>query len=685
MRPDRLPDEDGSFRQTVPMSESLHLFLIEDDDDIALLIRKGLERVNHRITRCRTAADALIVLGQTRFDLVLLDQQLPDMPGLDLLQELTREGIPVPVLMVTAHGDEDLAARVLRSGALDYVVKDQALTFLNELPKRVVESVTRHRLTQMNNLLVQALESARDGIMITDLHGTILSVNRALLDQTGYSRPELLGANPRILQSGLHTTEFYAEMWRTILNRTSWQGEITNRRKDGTLYEASETISPILDEQGRLTHFVGIARDITEHKRLQRQLLQAQKMQSVGNLAGGVAHEFNNLLAGINGYASLGLREPGLNPTVREFLEQVVTLSERAAVLTRQLLAFARKPALSRQRTRIAELVQATADLVRRTLHVEVELEVEAGEDAAEALEVDADANQLQQALVNLALNARDALRDREAKESGAPAEPEGSNGLFGSGLMLKAPRWPVLFRVRSEVLTQERVGFPQKVPPGAYVVLQVEDQGCGMSPEVLSQSLDPFFTTKEIGQGTGLGLPMVFGIVQGHHGYLTIDSLPGQGTCVTLYLPRLVEPAGTLVPAPAAAEDAGTHALPARTILVIDDEQAVLDVVRRYLAIAGHRVLAATSGYEGLELLREQPVHLVILDLMMPREEATTTLQRLRQRAPGVPVLLCTGLPQSEPVPELLRQGAAGLLRKPFRMNELWAAVKQALQGGEW
>src|SRR5262245_62136349 len=162
------------------MTEALRLFLIEDDDDVALLVRKSLERVGHQVTRCRTAADALIVLGQTAFDLVLLDQRLPDMAGLDLLHALAREGVAAPVLMVTAFGDQQLAASVLRAGALDYVVKDRSLAFLDELPKRVAESVTRHRLEQMNRLLAQALESTRDGVMITDLQGVILHVNRAL-------------------------------------------------------------------------------------------------------------------------------------------------------------------------------------------------------------------------------------------------------------------------------------------------------------------------------------------------------------------------------------------------------------------------------------------------------------------------------------------------------------------------
>jgi PAS domain S-box-containing protein len=658
------------------MKDALRLFLIEDDDDIALLIRKSLERVDHHVMRCRTAADALIVLGHGTFDLVLLDQKLPDMEGLELLNTMAREGIAVPVLMVTAHGDEHLATRVLRAGALDYVVKDPALTFLSEMPKRVSESVTRHRLEQMNRLLIQALESARDGIMITDLQGTILNVNRALERLTGYSRQELIGQNPRLLKSGAHGPEVYAEMWRTILARGSWQGELTNRRKDGTLFQTSLTVSPIVDNQGRLTHFVGIQRDVTEHKQLERQLLQAQKMQSVGTLAGGVAHEFNNLLAGINGYASLGLREPELSPTLREFLQHVVDLSERAAGLTRQLLAFARKPALLRQRTVITDLVRSTAELVTRTLHQEVVVEMEEQAHDGGPLLVEADVNQLQQALVNLALNARDAILDKQAHA-----------GTREAGPASLAPRHaplapPIVFRLRSLVLTSEKTGFPQRVPPGDYLVLEVEDHGAGMSPEVLNQALDPFFTTKEVGQGTGLGLPMVFGIVQGHQGYLTIDSNPGVGTCVRLYLPRLVpsRAADTTGTPYQAAEVVEPETGPGHHILVIDDEEAVLDVVRRFLQIAGHRVMCATSGQQALELLSNgRPVDLVILDLMMPREDTGTTFQRLRQRRPGVPILLCTGLPRPED-PALLRQTGVNLLRKPFRMNELWYAVREAL-----
>jgi len=663
------------------MKDTLRLFLVEDDENIALLIRKSLERAGHQVTCCRTAADALIVLGHSAFDLVLLDNRLPDMAGLDLLQTLSREGITAPALMVTAYGDEQLATRVLRAGALDYVVKDPALTFLSDLPKRVGESVTRHRLQQMNRLLIEALESARDGIMLTDLQGTIVHVNQALVRMSGYSRQELLGQNPRLLKSGLHPAEMYAELWRRVLARSSWQGELTNRRKDGSLVEVSLTVAPIVDSQGQLTHFVGIQRDMTDRKHLERQLLQAQKMQSVGTLAGGVAHEFNNLLAGINGYASLGLREAGVSGTVREFLKYIVDLSERAAVLTRQLLAFARKPALARRPTSMPDLIRSTHELVSRTLHLDLKLDVATTASDGGALLVEADANQLQQALVNLVLNARDALVDNKSKRS---AGTNDSPAVLAGN---PRPLTGIAIQLRHAHLLHAEAAFPQNVPPGDYVHLAVVDNGKGMTPQVINQALDPFFTTKEVGQGTGLGLPMVFGIVQGHQGYLTIESKPDQGTRMGIYLPRLV---GLM------KQDADGQSFesgqvlepdnaPGRSILVLDDEQAVLDVVRRFLEIAGHQVTCVSNSQAAMELLASgRPVDLVILDLMMPREDSANTFARLRQCRANLPVLLCTGLAQADPAPQLLQCQGVSLIRKPFRMNELWYAVKQAFESAK-
>jgi PAS domain S-box-containing protein len=637
------------------MSEPLRLFLVEDEDDVAFVMRKSLERAGHQVTTCRTGADALMVLSDSAFNLVLLDYWLPDMKGLDLLEQLQREKVAPPVLIITKTTDAQKAADLLRAGALDYIQKDDALTFLSELPKRVSETVQRYRLQQLNQLLIEALESASDGILITDVQANMLHVNKALERMTGYGRQEMLGENPRLFKSGVHDRPFFANLWQTILGRNSWQGELTNRRKDGTLYDVSMTVSPIVNRQGQLTHFVSIYRDISEYKKLERQLRHAQKMHSIGTLAGGVAHEFNNLLAGIQGYAALGLREENVPAILQEFLQFIVELSDRAANLTRQLLAFARKPNLSPQPTLMESLMRRTAELVQRSLCFEVQLDLESLGSDGKPLAAMADDNQLQQVLVNLALNARDAL--------------SGTSTLR--------------FRLRQVVLAGELPGFPEHVPAGDYVMLEVHDEGHGMTAEVLNQALDPFFTTKEVGKGTGLGLPVAYGIIHGHQGFMTIDSAPGKGTRVSLYLPRLAGAASLRHRAALAdgAHVAEPEAVPASRILVVDDEQAVLDVLRRFLEIAGHEVVSLDSGTEAINRLDAgEKVDLVILDLMIPREDGTQTFRRVRDRWPDLPVLLCTGLLHVGSAPQLIQEGAAGLLRKPFRMNELWYAVNQAL-----
>lgn len=488
----------------------LRVFLVEDDENIALLIRKALERAGHQVNHCPTAAAARSQLRQQPIDLVLLDNNLPDMNGLDLLNALVSDGVTAPMLMVTAHGDELLATRVLQAGALDYIVKDPALQFLAELPKRVRESVNRHQLQQLNHLLLAAVESAHEGIVITDVLGTILHVNSALERLTGYNRDELLGRDPQLLMSAAQAGDLYTAVRQSILAHPSWQGEIVIRRKEGGPLDVSLGVSPILDGQGQVTHFVGMLRDMTERKHLQRQLMQAQKMQGIGTLAGGIAHEFNNLLAGISGYATLGQREAPAEGPLPQFLEHIVSLSERAADLTRQLLLFARPPHVSRRSLSMEELVRTSAELVGSSLHLAVALDVQPTADGR-PLMAEADGTQLQHALMNLALNARDAL-----------VEPA-----------------PITFAVRQVVLTAEWPTFPENIPAGDYAVLEVTDTGCGMPPEVLNQALDPFYTTKEVGRGSGLGLPVVYGIVQAHQGHLTIVSTPGQGTCVGLYLPH--------------------------------------------------------------------------------------------------------------------------------------------------
>ncbi len=633
------------------MPEKLRLFVVEDNDDIGFVTRLCLERAGHEVAVCHSGADALIVLGHSAFDLVILDYYLQDMLGSELLQRLQAECIRTPVLMITAYGDQQLATRVLREGALDYVVRDQANAYLHELPKRVLEAVTRYRLEQTNDLLIAALESARDGIAISDLQGTVQHVNSALERMFGFGRQDLIGRNTAELFRSEQQTAIspFEDIWRTLHDRRSWQGELVNQRKDGTVLDSSLTISPIYDYRGQMTHFVAIYRDITERKQMERQLVQAQKMQSVGTLAGGVAHEFNNLLAGIQGYATLALRDPDMPASGKEFLDFIVQLTDRAANLTRQLLAFARKPTLVRKPTDLVKLLEATRQLVQRSLNIDIVLDIQPPR-AGDAWMALADGNQVQQVLVNLSLNARDAMPKPQ------PA--------------------PVVFRLQHRVFAGEFPGFPQNVPAGDYVLIEVEDRGAGMTQEILSQAIDPFFTTKEVGQGTGLGLPVAFGIVTGHQGTLTLKSAPGQGTRVGLFLPRLLIPISD--PASENVTVLEPEAAVRRRILVIDDESAVQDVICRFLEIAGHVPIVAGNATDGIRLLGSHKVDLIVLDWMIPNEDARESFQKLRAICRGIPVLLCTGMLQTDQATELLREGSVDLLRKPFRMNELWYAVNQ-------
>ena len=313
------------------------------------------------------------------------------------------------------------------------------------------------------------------------------------------------------------------------------------------------------------------------------------------------------------------------------------------------------KPSLVRKSIDLVKLLESTRQLVQRSLSIDIVLDIEPPP-AGELWMALVDANQVQQVLVNLSLNARDAMPKPQ------PA--------------------PIVFRLRHRVYAGEFPAFPQNVPPGDYVMLEVEDQGAGMPADVLAQALDPFFTTKEVGQGTGLGLPVAFGIMNGHHGCLTLTSELGVGTRVSLFLPRLLNP--IIDPSADNVTVLEPEVSLCRRILVIDDEPAVQDVICRFLEIAGHVPLRAANARDGIHLLASQKVDLLVLDWMIPHEDCRDSFHQLRAVSPGIPVLLCTGLLQTDQATELLREGAVDLLRKPFRMNELWYAVDHIFHDGD-
>ena len=494
--------------------------------------------------------------------------------------------------------------------------------------------------------LSRAVEQSPVSIVITDIKGSIEYVNPKFTELTGYTRNEVLGKNPSILKSGEMPPELYRTLWQTITSGREWRGELRNSKKNGELFWEDAAISPILDERGRITHFLAVKEDITARKLLEAQFEQSQKMEAVGRLAGGVAHDFNNLLTVISGYTSLLLRDAEKDSRPGKALAEIAAASQRAAALTQQLLAFGRRQVLQPRPLRLAAVIAELEKMMRRLIGEDVVLSVSASEDLGTVV---ADPGQIEQVLINLAVNARDAM------PGGGRLAIESSNAAVGEEAARKMPG----------------------LSPGEYVLLSVSDSGHGIPPEVLPHIFEPFFTTKEKGRGTGLGLATVYGIVKQSGGGIYVDTAMGAGTTFRIYLPRVAD-------APEEASIVTTEAAMARgseTILLVEDQDDVRSIVGRLLEDLGYRVIPVSDPREASARMRDAgAVALVLTDVVMPYMDGRTLSLQLREAQPGLKVLLMTGYTPDE----ALRSGSSSmeiaLLQKPFRPEQLARKVREVL-----
>jgi two-component system cell cycle sensor histidine kinase/response regulator CckA len=420
------------------------------------------------------------------------------------------------------------------------------------------------------------------------------------------------------------------------------------RHRDGTYRYFSGSAAPLRDGRGRVIGTIGIARDITEQKKLEEQLLQAQKMESIGNLAGGIAHDFNNLLSGILGYASFVKKKMSPRNPLYHSIQNIQRSAEQAADLVKQLLGFARKGKYEVKPVNINTLVQEVARFLKRTLDKRIRLVLDL--DPHLKL-VEGDETQLQQSLINICLNARDAMPDggtlsiRTQNHSLGGSSSEKENGARG----------------------------------GEWVKITLSDTGLGMSPEVRSKIFEPFFTTKEAGRGTGLGLSMVYGIIHNHGGTIEVESQPGKGSSFTLILPALPE----AKPRPSTDEPKETLAEGGHeTVLIVDDEEMIRQLGADILEDAGYTVLTASRGEEGLDLYRSFPgrIDLVLLDVIMPGMGGKETFRALRGLNPALKILLSSGYSTDGGVEEILKEGAVGFIQKPYRDEVLLKKVREVL-----
>ncbi|TVR80766.1 MAG: PAS domain S-box protein [Rhodospirillales bacterium] len=512
-----------------------------------------------------------------------------------------------------------------------------------------IRDISAHRRAEGDlRKLFQAIEQSPVSVVITDVEGRIEYVNPKFTEVTGYTYPEIVGKNPRVLKSGHTTAEEYTAMWQTIGSGNVWTGELLNRKKGGDLFWELASIAPVRDVHGKVTHYVAVKEEITERKATEERLRQVHKMQAIGELTGGIAHDFNNMLAIILGNLQLLEEDMAADPARRELIADAIWSAERGAELTSRLLAFARRQRLNPQITDINVVIREMTDLLRRTLGERIEIREVLSPAVGKTM---IDRGQLENALLNLTVNARDAM-------------PKG-------GVLTIA--------TEAQVLGPADIPEGQPLKPGAYAVISVSDTGAGMPRDILDRIFEPFFTTKKFGKGSGLGLSMVYGFVNQSGGHITVDSVVGKGTTMKLYLRRS-----------GASRDSRPDREPERAreggggerILVVEDDDRVRKTAVRVLEKAGYRVVEAANATEALQRVAEMPrIDLLFSDVVLDDGSSGPELAaEVYRRRPGVRILLTSGYAEDRMAGAEIEGLAVDLLSKPYRRDALARKIREVL-----
>jgi two-component system cell cycle sensor histidine kinase/response regulator CckA len=571
-----------------------------------------------------------------RYDLVLCSKQSTDDVAFQLLRQMRQHDSGVPLIFLSAPMNQGVIEAAIQAGACHRA--NQNHTAGRQSPKS----------DETLRKLWLAVEQSADTVIIMDRSGVMEYVNPAFEALTGFSRQEAIGQTLGMLKCEQQASGLYEEMWNTVLSGKVFRGTVMYRKKNGETLVIEKALAPMRDGKGQITHFISTGRDITERRKLESDLQQAQKMDAIGRLAGGVAHDFNNLLLVISAYAELMLDSLAGDDPLRRNVGEIMTASRRAADLTRQLLAFGRKQVQVLQVLDLNVVIGEITGMLPRLIGEDIELVFVPGQGLGK---VKADPGQIEQVVMNLAANARDAM-------------PGGGR---------------LTIETATVGVDESYVQRHSIVPPGDYVLLTVTDSGQGIAAVHLAHIFEPFYTTKEAGKGTGLGLATVYGIVKQNGGFVWVYSEPGLGTTFKIYLPRVQSLSSEVqITKPAERSPRGCE-----TLLLVEDEVSVRQASRQFLTRSGYTVLEATDGEDALRASRKHPgpIHLMITDVVMPRMGGPRLAEKLAEERPDMKVLFVSGYAENTVLQHGKIDVTTRFLQKPFSSKALARKVREVLE----
>ncbi len=644
--------------RSTQLAAPLRLLILEDSpNDVELIVAelKGHSfQIDYVVAENREQFRR--ALQEKDFDAVIADYGLPGWTGSDAFEELQAFGKDAPFLLVSGTLGEEAAVECIKQGVSDYVPKDHLARLSGALKRALKEKALREESDRAQAALAESEARNRDlvansiyGIFRIGADGTFLDGNPSLLAILGCSSAsELLTLS--LVRDIFRFPEQYAQLMNACRERGQIHGaEAEWRRRDGGIVAVRLHLRRI-SLPGQSDCFEVMAEDVTEMRAMERQLREAQKFEAIGQLAGGIAHDFNNVVGAILGWAELGIEQNRASPQAAERFERIRDQAERAATLTRELLAFARRQTLQALAVDLNTITSSLVSFLDKIIGKDIELKVL----TAPLDSVKADPAQIEQVLMNLCLNARDAM-------------PKGGRLVIETEMV---------------ILDDSYCRFYPHVAPGRYAVLSVTDTGAGMDPGTRERIFEPFFTTKEAGKGTGMGLATVYGIVRQHNGFIHVYSEPGHGSLFRVYLPGMEsEIAGrgsAKTPAPALAEMHGWE-----TILLADDHESIREMARQTLLSLGYRVLSACDGEEALRLCEKEAPALAILDVVMPKLGGPDAATKLTAHFDQLPILFTSGYSRES---ESVASATAGAhyLQKPYSPTTLGRLVREILDGKE-